>query len=118
MDDQQPPTLQRFEDQIRPDLECLGPGSSVLGSSDVIAAEVEEVIDLIVGREEPLRLAGRFELRHLPLSSACRLVRILGSVVQSLVLAMLNAGHDLPLRRAVAGKLVGDHDTGRSHLLL
>ena len=32
-----------------PDLECLGPGSSVLGSSDVIAAEVEELIDLIVG---------------------------------------------------------------------
>ena len=31
-----------------PDLECLAPGSSVLGSSDVIAAEVEEVIDLIV----------------------------------------------------------------------
>jgi hypothetical protein len=32
-----------------PDLECLGPGSSVLGSSDVIAAEAEEVIGLIVG---------------------------------------------------------------------
>jgi hypothetical protein len=42
----------------------LGPGSSVLGSSDVTAAEVEEVIDLIVGREEPLRLARRFEPLH------------------------------------------------------
>jgi hypothetical protein len=90
----------------------------VLGSSEVIAAEMEEVIDLIVGREEARRRAGRFELLHLPLSSASRLVRILGSVVQSLVLAMLNAGDDLPLRRAVAGKLVGDHDTGRPHLLL
>jgi hypothetical protein len=32
-----------------PDLEFLGPRSSLLGGSDVIAAEVEEVIDLIVG---------------------------------------------------------------------
>ena len=31
---------------------------------------------------------------------------------------MLNAGHDLPFCRAVAGKLVGDHDAWRSHLLL
>jgi hypothetical protein len=35
-----------------------------------------------------------------------------------LVLAMLNAGHDLSFGRAVAGKLVGDHDAWRSHLLL
>ena len=90
----------------------------MLCGSDVTAAEVEEVIDLIVGREEALRLTGRFELLHLPLSSACRLVRILRSVIEALVLAMLNAGHDLPLGRAVAGKLVGDHDTGRPHLPL
>jgi hypothetical protein len=32
-----------------PDLESLAPASSVLGSSHVIAAEMEEVIDLIVG---------------------------------------------------------------------
>jgi hypothetical protein len=32
-----------------PDLEFLGSGSSMLGGSDVIAAEVEEVIDLVVG---------------------------------------------------------------------
>ena len=31
---------------------------------------------------------------------------------------MLNAGHDLPLCRAIAGKLVGDHDAGQPHLLL
>ena len=103
---------------FRPDVGSLGPGSSVLSSSDMIAAEVEQVIDLIVGGEEARRLAGRFKLLHLPLSSACRLVRIFGSVVQSLVLAMLNAGHDLSFGRAVAGKLVGDHDAWRSHLLL
>jgi hypothetical protein len=58
----------------------------VLGGSDLIAAEVEQVVDLIVGGQEALRLAGRFELFHSPLSTACRLVRIFGSVVQSLVL--------------------------------
>jgi len=58
--------------------------------------------------EEALRLADGFKLLHLPLSSACRLVRVLRSVVQSLVLAMLDGWHDLPLRRAIVGKLVGD----------
>jgi hypothetical protein len=33
-----------------PDLEFLGTGSSVLGGSDMIAAELEEVVDLVVGR--------------------------------------------------------------------
>src|SRR5437868_1435432 len=55
-----------------PDLEFLGPGSSDLRGSDMIAAEMEEVVDLIVGGEKALRLAGRFELLHLPLSSARR----------------------------------------------
>ena len=32
-----------------PDLEFFGPGCSVLGGSDMIAAEMEEVVDLIVG---------------------------------------------------------------------
>jgi hypothetical protein len=88
-----------------PDLEPLVPGSSVLGSSNVIAAEMEKVVDLIVGWEKTLRLAGRFELLHLPLAAARWLVRILRSVVQPLVLAMLDARHDLSLRRAIAGKL-------------
>ena len=39
-------------------------------------------------------------------------MRILRSVIESLVLAMLNAGHDLPLCRAVARKLVGDLTRG------
>jgi hypothetical protein len=55
----------------------------MLSGSDMIAAEMEEVVALIVGCEEALRLAGRFELLHLPLSSARRLVRILGGVIQS-----------------------------------
>src|SRR5258707_13214166 len=78
---------------------------------------MKQVIDLVVRSKDALSLAGRFELLDLPLSSAPRLVRILRSVVQSLVLAMLNAGHDVPLRRAVAGELISDHDAWRWHLL-
>ena len=64
----------------------------MLGSSDVIAAKMKQVVDLIVGCEEALRLVGRFELLHLLLSSSRRLVRILRSIIQSLVLPMLDAG--------------------------
>jgi hypothetical protein len=41
---------------------------------------------------------------------ARRLARVLRSVVQSFVLAMLNAGHKLPLGRPVAAKFVGFDD--------
>jgi hypothetical protein len=40
-----PPVLQIF----CPDLECFCPGRSLLGRSDVVAAEMEEVVDLILG---------------------------------------------------------------------
>src|SRR5215813_4168750 len=96
----------------------VAPGSSVLAGSNMIATDMKKVVDLIVRRQEALRLAGRFELLHLSLSSARRLVRILRSVVQSLVLAMLNAKHDLAFGRAIAGELVSDHHKRCPHLLL
>jgi hypothetical protein len=34
----------------------------MLGGGEVIAAEIKEVVNLIVGREEAIGLAGRFEL--------------------------------------------------------
>ena len=43
---------------------------------------------------------------------------VLGSVVQAFVLAMLDAGHDLSLRRAIALQLVGDQHARRAALLL
>ena len=43
---------------LGPGLEGLGPGGSILDGGDVIAAEVEEVVDPIVGGEEALGLAG------------------------------------------------------------
>jgi len=43
---------------LGPDREGLRPDGSVLAGGEVIAVEMEEVVDLVVGREEPLRLAG------------------------------------------------------------
>src|SRR4051812_29264852 len=37
-------------------------------------------------------------------------MRVLRPVVKTLVLPVLDARHDLLLRRPIAGKLVGDHD--------
>ena len=78
----------------------------------------ENVGDLIVDGKKPLYLPWRLEALHDPLSSSGRLVGILRTVVQSLVLAMLDARHDLPLGGGVAFQLVGDQHTRRSPLLL
>jgi len=45
-------------------------------------------------------------------------MRILGPIVQALVRTMLDARHDLPLRRTIGSKLVGDHHTWRTALSL
>src|SRR4051812_20654110 len=42
---------------LSPGLEGLGSGGSILGGGAVIAAEVEQVVDLVVGGEEALGLA-------------------------------------------------------------
>src|SRR3954447_10641949 len=90
-------TLQLFKSgqsghtgDLGPGLEGLGPGGSILAGRAVIAAEVEQVVDLIVSREEALGLARRLEALHLPLPSSGRLMRILRPVVQSFVPPMLD----------------------------
>jgi hypothetical protein len=62
----------------------LGSGGSVLGGREAIAAEVEEVADLIVSGEEALGLTGRLEPLHLPLASPGRLMGVFGPVVEIL----------------------------------
>lgn len=46
---------------LGPGPECLGPGGSVAMGWKVIAAEVDEVVDAVVGGEEALGLPGRLE---------------------------------------------------------
>ena len=91
---------------------------SILAGGDVVAAEVEEVADLAVGGEEALRLPRRLEALHLPFSSARRLMGVPRAVVEPLVPAVLDRGHHLALRRAIAGELVGDHGARRPALAL
>src|SRR5215218_8590162 len=95
---------------VGPRLEGARPGGAILDGGDVVAAEMEEVGDLVVGREEALRLPRRLEALHLPFSSSHRLMRVLRPVVEALVPAVLDTRHHLLLRRAVARQLVRDHD--------
>jgi hypothetical protein len=89
-----------------------------VAESGVIAAEMEEVVDLIMGcREEALGLAGGFELLHLslPVRASAGPNSLLGCLIPcagdvQCGLTSLFAG--------VAGKLVCDYDAGRPHLLL
>jgi hypothetical protein len=41
---------------LGPDLEGLGPGGSILDGGDVVATEVEEIVDPVMGGEEALGL--------------------------------------------------------------
>src|SRR3954470_12243773 len=84
----------------------------------LVGAAGEDVGDLIVGGEKPLHLPRRLEALHDPLSSSRWLMRILRPVVEALVLAVLDARHDLPLGGSIAFQLVGDQHTRRSALLL
>jgi len=43
---------------LGPNLKGLGPGGSILGGRHLMTAEVEQVVDPVVGGEETLRLAG------------------------------------------------------------
>ena len=66
------------------EVDQLTGAGSVVGGGDAIAAERKEVVDLVMRREEPLRLAGGLEPLHRPLAASRRLVRILGPVVEIL----------------------------------
>jgi hypothetical protein len=60
------------------------------------------------GGEGPLGLAGCLEPPHRAFALAGGLMRVLGSVVQPLVRAMLDPRQELALGRPVAGELVRD----------
>ena len=74
---------------------------------------MEEVRDLIVNRQEPLRLPSRFETLHDAFASPGRLMRILSPIVQAFMLAMIDVKAHLRPRSAVGSELVRDHDAGR-----
>jgi hypothetical protein len=71
----------------------------------MVAAKMKEVVDPVVGGKEALRLAGRLQPLYPSFSSSCRLMRVLSTVVQPLVLAVLDGRNHLLLRGAVACQL-------------
>ena len=83
----------------------------------MVSRKKEEVVDLIVGKEKSLRLPRGQEPFPLPLPPSGRLLGVLRPVVQTLVSAVFDAGHDLLFRRAVAVELVRHYDARGTRLL-
>src|SRR3954451_22136752 len=65
---------------LSPGLKGLGSGGSILVGGAVVAAEMEEIVDPVMGGEEALGLARRLEPLHLPFSLSCRLMGVFGPV--------------------------------------
>ena len=75
----------------------------------LVSTWMEVAVDEGMSGEEVLRLFGRFEPLHLPLSSSRRPMRILGPIVQISALSVFNAGKQLTPSDTIAPQLVG-HD--------
>jgi len=96
----------RDADHLAPDADVGIAGGTILVGGQAIAAELEVVVDAALGVGEALRVTGRLEPLHLPLSSPGRLLRHLGAVVQITALPVLDPGQDLALGGGVAAHLV------------
>jgi hypothetical protein len=70
---------------------------------------MEVTVDEGMSKEEVLRLFGRFEPLHLPISSSRQSMRIHGPIVRISALSVLDAGKQLTPSDAIAPQLVG-HD--------
>lgn len=76
-----------------------------------MTARAKDDLNLIMGGEEMLCLAGRFETAHDFLSASGGSVRTLRSVIEALVTWVIEAGSDVLQGCAVAAKLISDYDT-------
>ena len=78
----------------------------------------EEIADGGEDGDEPLQASRRSKALHRPFASSQRQVRVLGPVIEALVRAMLDRGHDLAPGGGIGAELVGNHAPGRTALLL
>lgn len=76
----------------------------------VVREMLKQVCNLVVNGYELLPLACRFEATHDLLPNPRWLMRILGPVVQSLVLSMFKAQAHIIVRRGIALELVDDQN--------
>ena len=74
---------------------------AMMGGWSIVAGDVEEVCDRVVDGHETLHLSRRLEALHDPLPSSDGLMGVFRWIVQSLMRTMFDAGHDLPLGRAI-----------------
>jgi hypothetical protein len=70
--------------------ECGVAGGAIFSGGKVMTTELEVVVELAMAGKELLRVAGRLEPLHVPLSPPCRLVRDLDFVVEIAALPMLH----------------------------
>lgn len=93
-----------------PDLEALLHEGTINRGTETMSFEPKMIGDRTKGREEALCMARGFETPHGSLSLPGSLVRTFRTIVQALMLAVLNTGHDFPLCCSVTGQLVGNDD--------
>jgi hypothetical protein len=78
----------------------------------MLSTWMEAAVDEGMSGEGVLRLFGRFEPLHLPLSSPRRPLRVLGPIVQISASSVVDVGKQLAPSDAIASQLVG-HDHPR-----
>jgi hypothetical protein len=98
-------------DSLPPSCEPLGSDSAILAGREAVAAGTEVVTDGTEDRQEGLNVPGRLEALHHSLSLAYGKVRILSTIVQAFVVAVIDVGQDSPDGRWVSRELVGDDDS-------
>jgi hypothetical protein len=80
----------------------------IVRSSQSVPAEIEQIPDDTVYRQESLRLSRRLELTHLAFPLPGRLMRDLCLVVRIASRVVDHGRHDASVRSSIAPELVGD----------
>src|SRR4051794_614262 len=85
---------------LLPSTECLRADGTVGCGCHEVSAWMEVTVDKCVSGKEMLRLVGGLEALHLPLSSACRSMRVLSTIVEVAALSMLDIRQQASPRHA------------------
>src|SRR5262249_4803909 len=96
---------------LAPCHERLLPEHPVMDSSHPVSTATEKIVDRTLSRKKLLGLSRRFEATHLTLSLPRRLMRDLGSIIRTLVLAMDNTAQQLSACDSIAAQLIGHEKT-------
>lgn len=96
---------------LMPDREAVSHLGSPFGRAEPVPSRSKVRGDPTEGRQEPLGMPRRFEAFHRPFTLSGGLMRILGSIVEILRLAVGHRRHQLAVSDPVAGELIGDQHT-------